>query len=179
MRQTQWSPERPRQIHSVPHQAGGPTPGGRGGTQRLEPPAASRGLDLVACALGTWEHPTGRCWRRMRGSLRSSSRLGRKPPRTTEPGGWWRLSSTEQRAIIQFWRPSVLHNYPSQFTDFTITDAEPVYREGGLSSVGQGNGRMGPPHLSSQTHCGLASAGAAAAAGRGVPPGPTPTERGS
>ena len=42
-------------------QAGGPTPGGRGGTQRLEPPAASRGLDLVACALGTWEHPTGRC----------------------------------------------------------------------------------------------------------------------
>lgn len=42
-------------------QAGGPTPGGRGGTQRLEPPAATRGLDLVSCALGTWEHPTGRC----------------------------------------------------------------------------------------------------------------------
>lgn len=48
-------------------------------------------------------------------------------PVTTEPGGWWRLSSTEQRAIIQFWRPSLLHNYPSRFTDFTITDAEPVY----------------------------------------------------
>ena len=44
-----------------------------------------------------------------------------------EPEGWWRLSSTEQRAIIQFWRPSLLQNYPSQFTDTTITDTEPVY----------------------------------------------------
>ena len=48
-------------------------------------------------------------------------------PVTREPGVWWRLSSTEQRVIIQFWRPSLLQNYPSQFTDFTITDAEPVY----------------------------------------------------
>lgn len=37
----------------------------------------------------------------------------------------------------------------------------------------------GHPVFSSQTHCGLASAGAAAAAGRGDPPGPTPTEGGS
>ena len=48
-------------------------------------------------------------------------------PVTREPGVWWRLSSTEQRVIIQFWRPSLLQNYPSQFTDFTITDAEPLH----------------------------------------------------